>query len=101
MPGHADRAGQPATAGPAEIHRRVVEAYEQVLAGQLDPALALIDPDVIDHRGGLEGDHHGREAWRQKWERARHSGFHDVSATIEPHVGAGDTCVNRFDLAGT
>lgn len=100
MPAPADRAGQPAIAGPAEVHRRVVEAYDQVLAGQLDAALALIDPDVIDHRGGSEGDHHGREAWRQKWERARHSGFHDVSATIEHNVEAGDTSVNRYTLAG-
>jgi predicted ester cyclase len=101
MPAHAERAGQPATAGPAEVHRRVVEAYDQVLAGQLDAALALLDPDVIDHRGGLDGDHHGLEAWRQKWERARRSGFHDVSATIEHNVEAGDTSVNRYTLAGT
>jgi predicted ester cyclase len=97
----ADRARRPATAGPAEIHRHLVEAYDQVLAGRLDAALALIDPDVIDHRGGLEGDHHGLDAWRQKWERARRGGFHDVSATIEHNVQAGDTSVNRYTLAGT
>jgi predicted ester cyclase len=101
MAAHTDRAGQPATAGPAEVHRRVVQAYEHVLTGRLDAALALIDPDVLDHRGGLDGDHHGLEAWRQKWERARHSGFHDVSATIEQNVEAGDTSVNRYTLAGT
>src|SRR4029453_18881739 len=77
MPAPADRARQPAIAGPAEVHSRLVQAYDQVLAGQLDAALALIDPSVIDHRGGLEGDHHAREAWRQRWERARQSGFTD------------------------
>jgi predicted ester cyclase len=101
MPAHADRAGQPTAAGPAEVHRRIVEAYDQVLAGRLDAALALIGPDVIDHRGGLDGDHHGLAAWRQKWERARRSGFHDVSARIEHNVEAGDTSVNRYTLAGT
>jgi predicted ester cyclase len=101
MPAPADRARQPAIAGPAEVHSRLVQAYDQVLAGQLDAALALIDPSVIDHRGGLEGDQYGLEAWRQKWQRARRSGFHDVSATIEHNVQAGDTSVNRYTLAGT
>ncbi len=101
MTEHAGGATKTATTGPAAIHRRLVAAYDQVLAGRLDAALALIDPNVIDHRGGLEGDHHGLDAWRRKWERAGHSGFHDVSATIEHNVESGDTSVNRYTLRGT
>jgi predicted ester cyclase len=101
MSEHTGDATLSATAGPAQIHRRLVEAYDEVLAGRLDAALALIDPDVIDHRGGLEGDHHGLDAWRHKWERAGHSGFHDVSVMIEHNVASGDTSVNRYTLRGT
>jgi ketosteroid isomerase-like protein len=98
MPEHADGATQ---TGPAEIHRRLVESYDEVLAGRLEEALTLIDPDVIDHRGGLDGDHHGLDAWRRKWERAGGNGFHDVSVTIEHNVESGDTSVNRYTSRGT
>jgi predicted ester cyclase len=84
-----------------EVHRRVVELYDEVLAGRMEEALALIDPDVIDHRGGSSGDHHGIEAWRQKWEGLGDYGFHDVSVTIEQNVTAGDTSVNRYTSRGT
>jgi ketosteroid isomerase-like protein len=86
-------------AGPGEVHRRIVE---QFLEGQLEDALALIDPEVIDHRGGTEGDHRGRNAWRQKWERiSAGSPFHDVSVTIEQNIVSGDTSVNRYTVRGT
>src|SRR5882757_3120754 len=90
-----------AHAGPGEIHRRIVESYAQVLEGRLEDALTLVDPEVVDHRGGTEGDHHGREAWRQKWERLSAGGaFHDVSVTIEQNVVSGDTSVNRYTSRG-
>jgi hypothetical protein len=86
-------------AGPGEVHRRIVE---QFLEGQLEDALALIDPEVIDHRGGTEGDHRGRNAWRQKWELiSAGSPFHDVSVTIEQNIVSGDTSVNRYTVRGT
>ncbi len=48
------------------------------------------------------GDHHGRDAWRQRWERAGNSSdFHDVSLTIEHNVASGDTSVNRYTSRGT
>jgi ketosteroid isomerase-like protein len=89
--------------GPKEVHRRVVESYAQILEGRLEDALALIDPEVVDHRGGTQGDHRGRDAWRQKWERmsAGSSAFHDVSVTIEQNVVSGDTSVNRYTCRGT
>jgi predicted ester cyclase len=85
----------------AEVHRRVVEMYDEVLAGRMDEALTLIDPGIIDHRGGSAGDHHGIEAWRRKWESLGEYGFHDVSVTIEQNVTAGDTSVNRYTSRGT
>ncbi|RPE27114.1 ketosteroid isomerase-like protein [Streptomyces sp. Ag109_O5-1] len=88
--------------GPGEIHRRVVESYAQILEGRLEDALELIDPEVVDHRGGTQGDHRGRDAWRQKWERmSASSAFHDVSVTIEQNVVSGDTSVNRYTSRGT
>jgi len=88
--------------GPGEIHRRVVESYAQILEGRLEDALELIDPEVVDHRGGTQGDHRGRDAWRQKWERmSADSAFHDVSVTIEQNVVSGDTSVNRYTSRGT
>ncbi|MFD4688838.1 ester cyclase [Streptomyces sp. NPDC058463] len=88
--------------GPREIHRRIVESYAQILEGRLEDALELIDPEVVDHRGGTQGDHRGREAWRQKWERmSAGSAFHDVSVTIEQNVVSGDTSVNRYTSRGT
>jgi ketosteroid isomerase-like protein len=88
--------------GPGEVHRRVVALYGEVLAGRLDEALALIDPDVVDHRGGSSGDHRGIDAWRRKWEGFGAGGpFHDVSVTIEQNVVQGDTSVNRYTTRGT
>ncbi|WP_112277296.1 ester cyclase [Lentzea terrae] len=88
--------------GPGEIHRRCVESFAEVLEGRLEDALELIAPEVVDHRGGTQGDHRGREAWRQKWERmSASSEFHDVSVTIEQNVVSGDTSVNRYTLRGT
>jgi predicted ester cyclase len=85
--------------GPGEVHRRIVERF---LDGQFEDALALVDPEVIDHRGGTEGDHRGRNAWRQKWERMSAGGaFHDVSVTIEQNIVSGDTSVNRYTIRGT
>jgi ketosteroid isomerase-like protein len=91
-----------AHAGPGEIHRRIVESYAQVLEGQLEEALTLIDPEVVDHRGGTQGDHHGRTAWRQKWaQMSADKTFHDVSVRIEQNIVSGDTSVNRYTLRGT
>lgn len=87
-----------------EVHRRVVGLYPEVLAnGVTDEALALIDPDVIDHRGGEDGDHHGLEAWRAKWERmaSGDTGFHDVSVTVEQNVTNGDRSANVYLSRGT
>jgi ketosteroid isomerase-like protein len=86
---------------PAEVHRRLVAMYDEVLAGRMEEALALIDPDVVDHRGGSSGDHHGIDAWRLKWQEMGGHGFHDVSVTIEQNVTAGDTSVNRYTSRGT
>jgi ketosteroid isomerase-like protein len=82
---------------PAEVHRRIVEAAN---TGRYDDGLALIDPDVLDHRGGSSGDHRGIDAWRDKWEHM-YDGFHDACATIEHNVEAGDTSVNRYTLRAT
>jgi predicted ester cyclase len=63
-------------------------------------ALALIDPDVIDHRGGVSGDHRGLAAWTEKWEHM-YDGLRDVSVTIEHNVASGDFSVNRYTVRGT
>jgi ketosteroid isomerase-like protein len=86
---------------PVEVHRRLIESYPEILAGRFNDALALIDPDVIDHRGGGQGDHYGIDAWRQKWERMGNSEFHNVSVTVEQNVTSGDTSVNRYTSRGT
>jgi ketosteroid isomerase-like protein len=86
----------------AGVHRRILELYPSVVAGTaLDEAMELIDPDVVDHRGGLDGDHHGRDAWRTKWEALSEGEFHDLSATVEHNVATADTSVNRYTLRGT
>ncbi len=84
----------------AEVHRRLVEAYGDVLAGRLDEALELIDPDVVDHRGGIFGDYHGREAWRRTWESVAENGFRNVSVTIEQNASDGEMSVNRYISRG-
>jgi ketosteroid isomerase-like protein len=87
--------------GPGEVHHRLVEAWNDVLAGRVDEALELIDPEIVDHRGGAEGDHVGREAWRRKWEGFADLPFPDISVTVEQNVVAGDTSVNRYTTRGT
>jgi predicted ester cyclase len=69
-------------------------------AGGRAEALALIDADVIDHRGGVSGDHLGLAVWAQKWEHM-YDGLEDVSVTIEQNVASGDFSVNRYTLRGT
>jgi ketosteroid isomerase-like protein len=86
----------------AGVHRRLLELYPAVVAGTaLDEAMELIDPDVVDHRGGLDGDHHGRDAWRTKWKALSEGEFRDLSATVEHNVATADTSVNRYTLRGT
>jgi predicted ester cyclase len=60
----------------------------------------LIDPDVLDHRGGTSGDHRGLTAWKDKWEHM-YDGLRDVSVTIEHNVASGDFSANRYTLRGT
>ncbi|MDL4777631.1 MULTISPECIES: ester cyclase [Thermomonosporaceae] len=88
----------------AEIHRRLAEGYPLILKGETEELLALIDPDIVDHRGGVQGDHVGKAAWKEKWDgmAARdETGFRDVSVTIEQNVEAGDISVNRYASRGT
>lgn len=92
--GHTADAGRAVSA--AEAHRRIVELFE---AGRRDEALALIDPEAIDHRGGLLGDQVGRAAWRAKWENMN-DGFQDVSMTTETSVASGDFSVHRYTIRG-
>jgi ketosteroid isomerase-like protein len=107
MPSQPEPAAAPSPArpdSPAEVHRRLVELYPELMAtGHLDAGLALIDPDVVDHRGGTQGDHRGRAAWQQKWERLAAGGnvVTDMSVTVEQNVAAGDTSVNRYTSRGT
>lgn len=81
-------------ASPAEVHRRIVELHG---AGRHEEALALIDPDAIDHRGGARGDRQGVAAWREKWEHMDD----DVQLTIECGVASGDFSVHRYTVRGT
>lgn len=85
------------TTGAAHVHRRIVELGA---AGRREEALALIDPDVIDHRGGVSGDHYGLVAWKDKWEHM-YDGLRNVSLTIENNVASGDFSVNRYTFRGT
>ncbi|MEV0234517.1 ester cyclase [Nonomuraea sp. NPDC050786] len=86
------------TAG--DVHRRIIELYQ---AGRWEEGLAFIDPEVIDHRGGTDGDHHGLAAWKDKWERAFSggTGFHDMSVTVEQNVSTDDLSANVYLSSGT
>ena|SRR5437762_1438739 len=86
------------TAG--EVHRRLVAAYGDVQTGRLDEALKLIDADVIDHRGGSQGDFVGRDAWRDKWALIATTDLAKVSMTIEENLEVGETSVNRYTVRG-
>jgi predicted ester cyclase len=93
-----EQASQSRTASEAgAVHRRIVELSG---AGRRAEALALIDPDVLDHRGGTLGDHAGLAAWRDKWEHM-FDGLRDVSVTIEHNVADGDVSANRYTMRGT
>jgi ketosteroid isomerase-like protein len=89
---------------PASVHRCLVDSYASVLAGDLEGPLALIAPDVVDHRGGLGGgDFRGIDAWRTKWELAgsASSPFTNVSVTVEANVANDEYSVNRYTSRGT
>src|SRR5262245_12113442 len=94
MPGQGDQA-RPAVSAE-QVHRRIVELTG---AGRRAEALALIDPDVLDHRGGTSGDHRGLAAWEEKWEHM-YDGLRDVRVAIEHNVASGDFSANRYTLRG-
>jgi predicted SnoaL-like aldol condensation-catalyzing enzyme len=96
MSKHAEAGDTGPDASPAAVHRRVVALFE---AGRHDEALALIDPEVVDHRGGPLGDRVGRVAWREKW-RSMSDGIRDFSTTIEANVASGDLSVHRYTIRG-
>ncbi len=77
---------------PSEVHARLVELWT---AGRFEEGLRHIDPDVVDHRGGTAGDHHGIDAWRAKWDQKA-----DVSVKIEQNVTEGEFSVNRYTSSG-
>ena len=81
---------------PAEVHRRAVELFNAGRADD-DERLALIDPDVIDHRS--EGDAHGIDAWIAN--RASGGGFQDLSVTIERNIADGEYSTHRYTVRGT
>ncbi|MEV6646608.1 nuclear transport factor 2 family protein [Amycolatopsis sp. NPDC051371] len=87
---------------PAEVHARLIELWT---AGRLDDGLSYLDPDVVDHRGGAGGDHHGIDAWRAKWEAmaggAFFADFRDVAVRVERNVADGEFSVNRYTSSGT
>lgn len=100
--GSTGAANEGAALGAAEVHRRLVGAYGDIMAGTFGEALALIDPGVVDHRGGTEGDHVGVGAWREKWERAGAGGaFRDTSVEVEQSVASGEFSANRYAMRGT
>ena len=89
--------GKP-TPKAAQIHLRVVELF---LAGRQAEALTFIDPDVVDHRGGAQGDCVGLAAWKDKWEHMDDGDLERVSLTIEQNVASDDFSVNRYTFRGT
>jgi predicted ester cyclase len=84
-------------ASPAAVHTRMVEL---VTAGRRTEALALVHPDVIDHRGGTSGDHVGFAAWKAKYDRLD-TRVRDFSVALDQNVAAGDFSANRYTLRGT
>lgn len=81
----------------AEVHRRIVELENE---DRFEEALQLVDPDVVDHRGGAIGDVHGTAAMREKWSHM-YDTRRDVSLTIEENVSCGDISANRYTLRAT
>ncbi|MFJ9786026.1 nuclear transport factor 2 family protein [Amycolatopsis sp. NPDC101161] len=88
----------------AEVHRRLV-ALTPFTAESVEEGLRYIDPEVVDHRGGAGGDHHGIDAWRAKWEAMLDggifAGFRDIGVRVEQNVAAGEFSVNRYTSTGT
>ena len=81
----------------ARVHRRLVESFQ---SGRRGEGPGLIDDDVIDHRGGTVGDHHGLAAWREDREHM-YDGLSDVSVTVEQNVASGEFSTNRYTLRAT
>lgn len=81
----------------AEVHRRIVDLENE---GRALEGLAMVDPDVLDHRGGAIGDIKGITAMREKWEHM-YDTRRDVSLTIEENVSDGEISANRYTLRAT
>jgi len=88
---------------PSEVGRRLRELYPLAIAkGDFDEALTYIDPDVIDHRGGTSGTHHGIDAWRAKWQAAAGGDgeIRDTEVTVVASVTDGETLANVYSYRG-
>jgi predicted SnoaL-like aldol condensation-catalyzing enzyme len=87
---------------PSAVHARLIELWT---AGRFAEGLRYIDPEVVDHRGGAGGDHHGIDAWRAKWEAMAagdfFADFRDVTVRVERNVADGEFSVNRYTSSGT
>lgn len=81
----------------ARVHRGMIELWR---SGRHNEALALIDDDAIDHRGGIRGDVYGIAAWRDKWEHM-YDGLSDVSVIVEQNIASGEYSTNRYTLRAT
>lgn len=88
----------------AEVHQALV-GLTPFTAESVAEGLRYIDPDVVDHRGGTFGDHHGIDAWRDKWEMMARgeffADFRDVAVRVEQNVSDGEISVNRYTSSGT
>jgi len=83
------------------VHRRLAESYGSILDGEAEAALAMVDADVVDHRGGTLGDRRGRDAMAEMWEQARRGELVDVTQDVVHNAAADSISANLYWFAGT
>jgi uncharacterized protein len=79
-----------------ENARRGFEAY---VAGNLDEALAYLDPEIVYKQATAAGWVRGRDAVRAAWERWE-SSWEDIEMTSEEMIDAGDCVIHAIFFRG-
>ena len=87
--------------GTAEENAELVlESIEILNAGDTERLLAVVAPDIVIHYAEMPEPLHGRETWRQGFERM-HSAFPDLEAHVDDLVAADDKVAIRVSFRGT
>lgn len=78
---------------PIDVVNQMADA---VMAGDFTTALALIDPEAVDH-SPLPGAPSGHDGWVRKWASMGETAG-ELRISVASRIATGDTVASRYDI---